>query len=140
LTDLIVATEAELGAIPQDEIPINLFPGVDVKGIGLIELATLHSLVGNAEFDPVLDAFPTIAGQESEDGPWLNRLPDDFVLALAGLANDAVAKLAAEWSQTEEFQGRGWDPEDVEVRLGEIVELARRALQEAKPIHLWTCL
>lgn len=138
LNDLIIATEAELAALPEDDIPINAFPGVDIKGVGLIELASLHALLAGEEFDPSLDAFPMIGGQE--DGPWLNRIPDEMLTRLASLSSDDVARFAKDWSATEEFQESMWEPEEVHGRLGEIVALAKRAVAAEKPIHLWTCL
>jgi hypothetical protein len=140
LTDLVIATEADLGGVSPDELPISVFPGVDIKGIGIIELAILHGLLAGKEFDPRLEAFPMVGGQESEDGPWLNRLPQDFVERLAGLDGEHLSSAAAQWRATEEFEHNGWDPEDISQRLGEVCELAKRAVSEGKPIHLWTCL
>jgi hypothetical protein len=43
--DLVIATAAELEAMPEDEVPYNAFPGVAIKGVGLLELASLHSVL-----------------------------------------------------------------------------------------------
>ncbi len=89
LTDLLVATQDELEHVPEDEVPSNVLPGADIKGIGILELEALRALLLGAAVDPGLDAFPAV-GTESEDGPWLNRLPDAFVEGLAKLDDDAV--------------------------------------------------
>jgi hypothetical protein len=84
LTDLILATEIELAALPEDETPINMFPGIDIKGVGIIELATLHALLTGIDFDAAINAFPMVRGEESDEGPWINRLPDEFIRTPCG--------------------------------------------------------
>ena len=139
LTDLVIATDTDLAQVPEDEVPAGVLPAVDIKGIGLIEFATLRDIALGLEFDPGLHAFPFV-GEETEEGPWVNRIPDDLVRHLAGLDDAALASVAARWAGTEELDRAGWNPEEAASRLRQIRAFAARALEAGKPIHLWTCL
>ena len=139
LTDLIMATEAELAAVPKDKVPFNVLPGVDVKGMGLVAIAMLYAIMTGTEFDPGLADFPFV-GEHPEDGPWANLLPDEFVRSLAQLDDPMLEDVAHQWAATEELRLENWSFEDVHSRLGEVRTLAQRAIQEGKPIYIWTCL
>ena len=97
LTDLILATEEELINVPADEIPINVFPGLYIKGTGLIELATLHAILAGVEFDPSFMDFPSVSGGESEDGPWVFRVPDSLIRSLAACSTADQSRVAVNW-------------------------------------------
>ena len=140
LTDLIIATEHELAAAGPDEVPINVLPGLDIKGTGLIELATLHSIFARAVFDADLADFPAISGEESADGPWVFRFPDALIHRLANATPDELTRVTAEWGNTEEVAMSGWSLHELRERLDEMSEFARKTLQAGKPVHIWTCL
>lgn len=140
LTDLIIATEDELAAVDPDEIPINVLPGLDIKGTGIIELATLHAILGGTEFDPGLEDFPSVSGEESEDGPWIFRFPDSLVHRLASASAAELSRVAAEWARTEELELSGWPPEVLHQRLLEMAEFAKSTVLQGKPVHVWSCL
>jgi len=134
LTDLILATEGELASVPADDIPINVLPGLDVKGVGTLELECLHEvLFGDA------GSFPE-TGPESEDGPWLNRVPDSLVRRLAELDEPAVRAVAARWAATDQLSHHRVAVEDVTSRLLEMCAFAKKAIEVGKPVFLWTSL
>jgi hypothetical protein len=139
LTDLILATEEELEAVGNDDVPIDVLPGVEAKGMGLVDFISLHAILTRQETDPVVTAFPAVRAL-SEDGPWLNRLPDDLVARLAACDDADLHRIATEWSQTEELQRGDWQHGELLSRLEEMKALAQRALIEQKPLHLWMCL
>jgi hypothetical protein len=68
LTDLLAATEDELVGLPDDEVPSNVRPGADIKGIGIIELEALRALFLGDTASPGQDDSPLV-GPESEEGP-----------------------------------------------------------------------
>jgi len=140
LTDLIMATAEELGSADPDDVPINRLPGLDIKGTGLIELATLHAILGGPAFDPALADFPPVGGEPPEEGPWLVRCPDGLIRRLAGCPPAELRRAGAAWAETEELQLDGWTAEDATARLKEMAAFAARAIQQGKPVHLWTCL
>jgi hypothetical protein len=140
LTDLILATEEELAALDPDELPIQVLPGLDVKGTGLIELATLHSIITGKPFDPGLEAFPAVSDDNGEDGPWVFRCSPELIAGLAAADHDELARVAEEWAKTDEIQQARWEADELEQRLREMQEFARRAETAGKPVHIWTSL
>lgn len=56
LTDLVCATAAEIAALDPELVPFHAFPGLDIKGTGLVELATLLAFAKNSEFDQLDEA------------------------------------------------------------------------------------
>ena len=140
LTDLILGTKEELAAVDPEDVPINVLPGLDIKGTGLIELSTLYAIATGTAFDPALDSFPPVSGEESEDGPWVFRFPDELVEALSSATPADIKRIAMEWSQTEELQQSGWPEAEVAQRLSEMSAFALKARAAAKPVHVWTSL
>jgi len=140
LTDLILATEEELAGLDPDVLPIEVLPGLDIKGTGLVELATLHSIITGTDFDPAMEAFPAVSDEESEDGPWIFRCPPDLITGLAAADADELAEVAAEWARTEEIQEAQWEAAQVHQRLVDMQAFARTAVASGKPVHIWTSL
>ena len=140
LTDLILGSAEELAAVDADDVPINVLPGLDIKGTGLIELATLYAIATRTEVEAGLDSFPPVSGEESEDGPWVFRFPDELVEALAQASPAEVKRIAAEWSQTEEVMQSGWPAAEVAQRISEMIAFAVKAKASGKPVHVWTSL
>jgi hypothetical protein len=140
LSDLVLATEAELLAVPRDQAPVRVLPGIDIKGVDSIKLCTLHGLMTGAEFDPDLKDFPEVGASGSEDGPWLFRCPDDLFKRLSALDDAAARQLAEAWAQTEDFLGDGWPAEAVVECFHRIRAFANEAVASRKPVHLWVSL
>lgn len=140
LTDLVVGTAEEIAALPSGESPVGRLGGIDIKGIDVVKLGVLHSLATGQEFDPGLDSFPMVVGEESPDGPWVLAFPSELAKALVALDAEATRSLGTRWAAAEEFQLDEWPEKDVQAVLSRIREVAARAIAQAKPIHVWTSL
>jgi len=140
LTDLILATEEELAGLDPDDLPIEVLPGLDIKGTGLVELATLHAIIIGTDFDPGLEAFPPVSDEDSEDGPWIFRCPPELIAGLAAAGADKLVRVAAEWARTEEIQEAQWEADQVHQRLVDMQTFAQTAVAAGKPVHIWTSL
>ena len=138
LTDLIIGSEADLATVPDDEVPFNVLPGLDIKGFGPVELGILHANLGDTEFDPGLVDFPVVSGKNSEDGPWVFRFPGDLANRLADLSDEALARTADKLASDQQFHG--WSLDDLVERLTDMRAFVKKAVAEAKPIHIWTSL
>jgi hypothetical protein len=136
LTDLIMATPAELEAVQGDEMPLRRLPGLDVKGLGLLSLEALDAIVRG--FEHAGDDFPAISGEDAEWGPCVFRCPRGFVSALAHLPRRRQREVAKAWADSDVFPFEAWDDEDTERMLREICALARRAVAKHKPVMFWT--
>jgi hypothetical protein len=140
LTDLILATEEELAALDPGELPISVLPGLDIKGTGLIELATLLSILSGESLDSDSEEFPAVGGEDDEEGPWVFRCPSELIAGLAAADDEELARVAAEWAETEEIQLSGWEAGEIHQRLREMREFARMARTAEKPVLIWTSL
>ena len=86
-----------------------------------------------------------IVDQQSEDGPWLCRVPLVMVAKLAELQEPKLDQVARAWWTIEEFQPRGswdtgWEIAEVKGHLIELVTLAKRSTVEGKSLYMWICL
>jgi hypothetical protein len=172
--ELFIATEdvAQAGgdAIPSPGTGVESDPKVAdrVAYCDHIPICTLWGLLtGEGYQETMIDAFERVY-EGAEDGPWVERLPQDLLERLCALSREQMEQIAAQWSQTEEFGD--WVPEpppplfpglnrlfgrgkesDLNNRaaallkaaradLETLVRLARRAKQSAKGLYLWTCL
>ena len=63
---------------------------------------------------------------ESDEGPWVFRIPHELVTRLAALSEGERRKLARRWSKGQEFVLEGWDKTDVARALELICGQARK--------------
>jgi hypothetical protein len=125
-------------------------------------------LTGEGYQDSMVDAFERIY-DAGEDGPWVERLPQDIVDRLGALEPEQLRPLAESWAKTEEMQSFNpvMEPEpilagivrlfrrdqgelhrkreearvrDVEEGLSSLVRLVQRARQSGKGVYLWCSL
>jgi hypothetical protein len=116
-------------------------PRIDISDFDLIPLSQLLCLFSGQTWDvAILDSFPIIE-EQSVNGPWIHRLPDELVKWLSTLQPADLDGVAMKWSQTEELQ----EMEDrqpgitLEVVVA-ITRLARKAVDEGKHLYLWSSL
>lgn len=140
LTDLVCATSSELAALSDDDIPINIFPGLDLKGTGLVELGALLAIAIGAELDPGLGQFPAVLGQDSEDGPWVIKFPDLLLSHLSSASALELKRIASIWVKTDELQAGNWQLSEAEARLAEMALFTRSAIERRTPVHIWMSL
>jgi hypothetical protein len=125
------ATDLDLTGTPAVALP-NLVELVDLKPVGTVELAELLALVLGEEPDEVLDAPALqdhLVREESADGPWVLRLADDAVDALAALDDARAAEVAERWrhAETWKFEDRSPPVDDVREWLDDLRALCRDA-------------
>lgn len=143
LTDFVVANRDEAKLVGETDVPSAVFDGIDAKGIDQVKMATLHSILTQTEYDPdLLATDESFLYTGSEDGPWVQALPDTMIARLADLSVFETKRVAQEWFATEEFQPKysGWSVDDVAAFLTEMTRLARVAVSENKTVFMWTCL
>jgi hypothetical protein len=143
LTDFVVAERTEAHLVGQADVPSEAFRGIDAKGIDQVKMATLYAILTGTDYDPdFLAADDSFLYTGSEDGPWVQAIPDDMVRRLAELLPHQLSVIAEHWLASEEFDPRysNWSPEAVTWFLGEIRDLSRVAISEKKTLFMWTCL
>lgn len=125
LTDIVVAQESEAERIAGSDVPAGEWPGVAGKGMTFVEWAVVWAAAVGDSSRAV--GYVEILGdgllsQQSDDGPWVFKLPEGLVDVLAGLDSEAVQPLARALMETEEFG----PPEAMILGLRSAQERARR--------------
>jgi len=140
LSDLFIAGADEIGLLNPDASPAGVFTTIDVSGIDILKLTSLLCILRSSNYDMnVIDQFFAV-GEESEDGPWIHKFPDELRDLLSALDTETIARTAGDWSRTEEFQLEQWPQELVEEALTAMAGLAVQAKQTNKDIFLWNSL
>jgi hypothetical protein len=137
---IAAAAEAAAGA---DSVELDGVDGFAVSrdgeyGIFPEDLAQLHCLLLGRETDfKVLDMYEIAFARDQTHGPWLVRLPDEFVKALSALDMQDVPRLADQWLKaTDGTISFHQAPKSVgEVVVGKLAQLARRAIQEDRRMY-----
>ena len=89
LTDLVVADRNAVQRICESECPAEEFSGLDAKGIGVVNLGTLHAILTDTTLDPSFISGDPLA-EGGDDGPW--------VVSAAGLVQRLAILDASGWS------------------------------------------
>lgn len=143
LTDFVVADRTEAHLVGEADVPSQTFNGIDAKGIDQVKMATLYAILTGTDYDPDFlatdDSFAYIG---SDDGPWVQAIPDPMLHKLAELSPFTIPSVAKEWAASEEFDPKysNWSPEAVTWFLQEISRLSRLAVSTNKTVFMWTCL
>jgi hypothetical protein len=127
LSDVILATDADLETIAADEYPLARFPGADIKGIYTTKLAVLHALLTDTAPETLYALYDDPIHVGSDDGPFIYRLPDALVAALRALSTDAQPDMAARWFADDTFRRGDWSVALVAEALAQLCALAARA-------------
>lgn len=143
LTDLIAAQAEEALAILATQGHANVWATLEAKGVDQVKLASLALILQDKPLAPAavsqyVQSFKLLASG-GEDGPWMDLLPEDLLLALAALPQAQVPVAAAAWVATPEAQQDRWDLPDVEDFLRELSALAASAAAQGQQLLLWVC-
>src|SRR4051794_27755838 len=106
LSDLVIAGAGDAEKIAKTSNPSQAFGGIDIKGIDTVKLESLHEIVLGKKVDKSSPFRQQPVGPD--EGPWVFRVPDDFVAALAALDDAGREKAAARWARTDEFKADRW--------------------------------
>ena len=137
----LVATEAEAstGAKTVELDGIEAFGAWDdgTHGLGPEQLAELQCLIQARACDyKVLDEYQIVFTDDEMHGPWLIRIPDEFVSAMASLDAGQLASIGDRWLEAGSGFRLRQTPRAWIQRLAErLVGLAKRATQLRKCLY-----
>jgi len=145
LTDLFIAADAEVRQLNFERTPLTFLPGIDIKGIQLVELATLQCILTGQDFtnvDYVVNLVGTFELIYEEEEAWVYKLPQPLSAALMKASIDRISQVAATWANTEEFRSNRIANARTILKecLKEMVHFARQASTEGKEMYVWICL
>ena len=109
LTDLLTTTDedARSGADSISAPTAHPSPNsdrIDIKGFDIVSLSILWAHLANREWDTsFVEAFECVFEGFDDDGPWIYKVPEDFVDLLVQLQANSLKSAAEFWAQTEEL-------------------------------------
>jgi hypothetical protein len=141
LTDLVIADCMDARQVCDSACPIEVFNGMDAKGIDPVKLGTLYAVLTNTEYDPSVATGKQLC-DGGDEGPWVIEVPNDLVQLLAKLDAKEIVNAAAKWAKTEEFSLKydNWPPEAVHEVLSDMAKLCARAAAAKKSVLMWMSL
>ncbi len=122
-------------------IDFSMLPHVCFKGVDLVRLSTLCSILTGLQCDDALEQIlkPALIDPLTED-EGLHCIPLAFTKALAELDNDDVRRTAREWFQSEESE-LDWALEaNARSVIKALAELAKKAVEQGKSLYYWWSL
>ena len=140
LTYLVAANESEAPAVGGSSVPSRTWSGIDAKGIDHVKLAKMMSILLGQPYQNRFVAEFVQLHEQSEDGPWVFKVPPRLVTALAALDEHRVTQVAMEWSQIQEFALDRWQASAVDEVLKGISSLAKKAASQNMSILMWMSL
>jgi hypothetical protein len=114
---------------------------VGFRGIEHVKLGRLFVLMKGGDLITRVDqlARPALLPPaDSDDG--LDLIEEEFAMAVAGLDDGAVARVAVEWAQTEEMRRFRFTVPECETVLRELGKLARQAQQSQQQLYYYWSL
>jgi hypothetical protein len=134
-TDWFLANEDEAEAVASvvttEAHSFEEWPNIAMKNIGDMELRALWGVLrGDSSLSD--SVMGKLLFQASDEGPFVCRVVPEFIAALATIPGPDLSTIAAAWARAEMMSR--WAPVTLAELLGELVQFARRAQREAKPL------
>ncbi|HEY7155409.1 MAG TPA: hypothetical protein VH575_15715 [Gemmataceae bacterium] len=135
-TDWFLADEGEAEAVAgiadDDEHSFDDWPHLAMKSIGDMELMSLRGVLRGEESTAEYEGDTLYQRYDDEGGVAVCRVLPEFIVELAALSPKQVKRVAGQWRQHESMAD--WEPGTVAAVLREMIEFARRAGREGKPV------
>ena len=135
VTVVVAAEEDEVASIGDSVQPLNEWSGVELPGIDIPKIATLHCLLTGDMLDHALDTYEPVF--VSMNNSIVLRVADEMLEKLASLDEEALEAISAELVATEDFEEERWDSEDVVDMLNELLGLAQLAESQGQILFVW---
>jgi hypothetical protein len=118
------------------------YPAADCcqyKDLSPLQAAQILAVLRGVPYDvSLLNEFPLVH-EETDEGPWTVKIPDDMVAALAQLKESDLGAQSLAWSEATKEE-LNWDAAEFEPIVRDLIRLARAARGSGKSLFLWNCL
>ena len=134
LSDVFIASEAELTPDLLERGPLGMVPAVEGKGLtegAVRELATALGIEARPE-----KLFLEPLGRGGSGGQCICRVGDEIVRALAASDEQEQARVRERWVGPQKPDGLGMKS-DGEIWFEDVAALMRRAVAEGKGAYVW---
>ena len=138
LTDVFIASDAELTPGLLERGPLGLLPAVEGKGFDWNAVEELATALGIDSPSNSNKSFLEPVGEAASGGQCICRISDDVVRALAATDEHGQARVREKWMGGEEPDGLGMKS-DAQIWFEEFAALMRQAIGEGKGAFVWLC-
>jgi hypothetical protein len=144
LIDLIAANPEDAQAILSTPGHANVWPTLEAKSVDRVKLATLALILKGQPpegepFTAYVQSFENLV-TASDEGPWIDVVPDALAEDLAILSEERIRPIARAWADTKEARLDRWSADETEPFLKELSAFAASARAQEKKLLLWVCL
>jgi hypothetical protein len=136
-TEAVERWDIEQGLTPSE------WPAIEIKRLETVKIGTLESILTGVPYDDIeRDALHNLVREGGSEGPWISRLRQPLIDALATLEDSRIPAVAAAWSDTDEFKVRASDKpspavvHDLSGVLAEMRRLAQVGKDRGEPMFL----
>lgn len=138
LTDVFIASEAELTPALLERGPLGLVPAVEGKGLTGDAVEQLGTALGIESQSNANKWLLEPIGKGGSGGQCICRISDDVVRALAAADEQEQTRVREKWMGREEPDGLGMKS-DAQIWFEEFAVLMRQAVTEGKGAFVWFC-
>ena len=139
LSDFFVASASELDQNTLRHGPASRFPTVQMRGIDLVLVATLGSIITGVKDDEMLPQLDPVLDL-GENGPWIIQIPEHMQIALKNLGLDRFQDISQQWTSNDEWNAQTNAFKNAQAVLEHLHDMASQATQEHKHLYMWLCL
>lgn len=136
LTNIVAAEEDEIEAIGESLHPVDAWSGIEMRGIDIPKIVTLHCLLTGDLFDDAVVYYEPVYISSAE-GALVLRLANEAMERLTELDEDKLDDFASELAATEEFESANWELEAITAMLGALADIARLAESQGQEMFIW---
>jgi hypothetical protein len=137
LSDVFVADKDEVAAALEGG-PMGTFPTYQAKSLDPITLGRLEANLVARPFAEIGGKLTTDHFQSESGESGIHDVRPTLVAALAVMPSEAVARMAADWAEAEEWYGATGP--DLEPIVRGLMELAAQAREAQKGLWIWWSL
>lgn len=108
------------------------------KGLSPLQAGQLLAVLRGCEYNvAMIKEFKLVSPEDADD--WTMTIPQDMVDKLAAIQPEQVAGIAAQFA-TATKEELGWSTDVFIPVVGDLSNLARRAIVVNKAMYLWNCV
>ena len=135
---LVSAEDDEAPAVGESENPLEVWSGVEVRGLDTVRIATLHSVLTGESLQEALDVYEPVHVTVREDDSEILvlRVADDLLEKLAALDEEALEPVAEELAETGEFENDQTGVTDIFDLLALFSEFAQLAESQGQVLFV----
>lgn len=139
LSVFFIANAEQVSELDIESSPLDRFEGFDSKGVEIVKVLTLLSLIDGSDVMANIDNMNSYFARQGDES-WIVEVPRRIVDELSSANSAQLAAIAHDWTNTEEWQLDGASEEDVRWIIGEMAKLSTLATTNNQNLYLWISL